>query len=290
MANAPDIAVTGVTGHIGGRVARRLAERGVSQRIVVRDLSSAPDIAGALAVQAPSYGDAPAMRAALEGTRTLFLVSARETQDRLQQHLTAVNAARAAGVERIVYLSFVGAAPEATFTLARQHYETEEAIRAAIPHWTFLRSSLYADFVPYIAGEDGVIRGPAGDGRVAWTPRDDVADVAAAVVLAGDEHDCKTYNTTGARTLSCAETAEILGAVTGRPIRYHAETIEEAWGSRRHFGAPDWEVDGWITSYAAVANGEMDIVSDTVARVTGRPAAELEPFLRANPDLWRHLS
>jgi NAD(P)H dehydrogenase (quinone) len=290
MANTSDIAVTGVTGNIGGRVARRLAERGVPQRLVVRDLDSAPNLAGAVAVQARSYGDATAMQAALDGIRTLFFVSGRETQDRLQQHLTVVTAARDAGVERIVYLSCMGAAPVATFTLARQHYATEEAIRAAIPHWTFLRSCLYADFVPFMTGADGVIRGPAGEGRVAWTPRDDVADVAAAVVLATDEHDGRIYDTTGPRALSCAETAEILGAVTGRSISYHAETIDEAWESRRHFGAPDWEMEGWITSYAAVANGELDTVSDTVARVVGRPAADLEPFLHANPDLWRHLT
>lgn len=289
MASTGNIAVTGATGAIGGRVARRLAERGVPQRLIVRDPSSAPDLPAAIAVRASSYSDAPAMRAALDGIHTLFLVSGREDEDRLSQHLAAVSAAHDAGVERVVYLSFVSAAPDATFTFARHHYHTEQAIDAAIPHWTSLRSNLYADFVPYFTGKDGVIRGPAGDGKVGWVPRDDIADVAVAVMLSGDEHDHQTYTTTGARALSAEETAAVLSDVTGRAITFHDETIDEAYELRRPFGAPDWEVEGWVTTYLAIANGEMDVVTDTVPRILGRPAAELDAFLRVNPDLWQHL-
>jgi hypothetical protein len=66
--------------------------------------------------------------------------------------------------------------------------------------------------------------------------------------------------------------------------------MDEARESRRKYGAPDWEVEGWITSYVAVATGEMDAVSDTVERLLGRPAQALEPFLRANPHLWERLA
>ena len=111
MASTSNIAVTGATGAIGGRVARRLAERGVPQRLIVRDVSSAPGLPGAIAVQASSYADATAMRAALDGIHTLFLVSGRETEDRLHHHLAAVSAAHDAGVERVVYLSFVRLRP-----------------------------------------------------------------------------------------------------------------------------------------------------------------------------------
>ena len=88
---------------------------------------------------ARSYGDGDAMREALEGVATLFLVPAEESADRVTQHRTAVDAAVAAGVERIVYLSFLAAAPDATFTLARDHWATEEHIRAAGVAFTFAR-------------------------------------------------------------------------------------------------------------------------------------------------------
>ena len=82
----------------------------------------------------------------------------------------------AAGVAHLVYTSFYGAAPDATFTLARDHWATEEHIRASGLAFTFLRDNLYADFLPLMADEHGVIRGPAGDGRVAAVAIDDVAD------------------------------------------------------------------------------------------------------------------
>ncbi len=157
----------------------------------------------------------------------------------------------------------------------------------ALP-FTSLRSSLYADFVPYFTSAERVIRGPAGDGRVAWVSRDDIADVVVATILAGPE-DGAIYDMTGPHALTMAETAAILGGVIDRPVLYERETLEEARASRAPTGAPEWEIEGWVTSYAAVATGEMDIVSDTVQRIAGHPPAALEPFLRAHPELWSHL-
>ena len=79
---------------------------------------------------------------------------------------------------RIVYLSSIGAADDATFTLARDHWHTEHIIRQTGVRWTFLRMNLYMNFVPSMVGADGAIRGPAGDRRLAAVLRDD--DVAAA--------------------------------------------------------------------------------------------------------------
>src|SRR5919107_3702181 len=127
------IAVTGATGTLGGRVAERLAGTdGVRLRLVVRDASRAPDLPGAEVVATPGgYSDGAGFAAALAGVDTLYLVSAAEAEDRVRQHLTAVEAAAAAGVRRIVYTSFVGAGNEdATFTLVRHHGATERAIAA----------------------------------------------------------------------------------------------------------------------------------------------------------------
>src|SRR5215213_7382805 len=101
------IAVTGATGEVGGRVARRLADRGIAQRLVVRDASRAPQLDGAEVATMTGYGDRESVRAALEGVGTLFLVPGEEATDRVEQHKTAVDAALDGGVERIVYLSFL---------------------------------------------------------------------------------------------------------------------------------------------------------------------------------------
>src|SRR4051812_22383160 len=122
--SGPLIAVTGATGAVGSRVARALSERGVRQRLVVRDPARAAELDGADVRRAAGFGAGDEMRAALEGVRTLLLIPAAEAPDRVRQHTTAVDAGVAAGVRRIVYLSFLRAAPDATFTLARDHWAT----------------------------------------------------------------------------------------------------------------------------------------------------------------------
>lgn len=288
MTNLPSLAVTGATGAVGGRVAARLSTSGISQRLILRRDAETPDLPGAVPVEVSDYGDADDMEKALAGVSTMFLVSFREAEDRLDRHFRAVEAAAAAGVERIVYLSFLRASPASTFLLGRQHFATEEHIRDLGVGFTFLRSSFYADFVPFFTGDDGVIRAPAGDGKVSWICRDDIADTVVAA-LTDDAYDAQTFENTGPAALDFDETAAILSRVSGREISYVAETVEEAWESRRPTGAPDWEIEGWISSYLAVANGELSHVSDTVERLCGRPPRDLESFLVDNPDLWAHL-
>jgi NAD(P)H dehydrogenase (quinone) len=280
-------AVSGATGAVGGRVAARLAELGLGQRLIVRDRSRAPDLPGAETAEA-SYDNPQAMRRALAGVQTFFMVSAGEAYERVRQHIAAVDAAVAAGVERIVYLSFLGAAPEATFTFARDHWHTEEHVRTTGLRHTFLRDSLYLDMLPAFAGADGVIRGPAGNGRVAAVARDDIADVAVAVLF-GDDHDGRTYDVTGPEAITLHQVAEELSQVTGRSITYRAETLAEAYASRASYGAPEWEVEGWVTSYAAIATGEMNVVSDTVSKLTGHEPQTLADFLRRHPESYQHL-
>ena len=272
------IAVTGATGELGSRVARGLAALDVPQRLVVRDPSRAPRLEHTEVVCVPSYADGAAMRDGLRGVDTLFLVSGRESIDRVEQHYSAITAALDAGVERIVYTSFLAAAPDATFTFARDHFHTERRIRATGLHYTFLRDSLYLDVIPLLAGEDGVIRGPAGDGRVAAVARDDVADVAIAV-LSSNEHDGMTYDVTGPEAFTVSEAAAEISRATGRTITFENETIEEARASRAGSGAEAWEIEGWVTSYAAIANGDLEHVSDAVMRLTGHAPHSLSELL-----------
>ena len=281
------IAVTGASGGIGGRVARALAAEGAPLRLVVRDPGRAPELGAEVAVA--SYRDGAAMRAAFDGAETVFLVSAAESADRVDEHLSAVDAAAAAGARRIVYLSFMGAAPDSVFTLARDHWATEERIRSTGAAHTFLRSCMYAEYVPVFASPEGVIRGPAGDGRAAFASRDDIADVAAAVLAAPEEHAGRTYDVTGPEALSLDEAAAILSDAAGREVVYERETLEQARESRRPSGAPDWEVEGWVTSYAAIARGSLEAVSDTVERVAGHPPRPLAQVLREHPESTAHL-
>jgi uncharacterized protein YbjT (DUF2867 family) len=291
------VAVTGASGRLGSRLALRLAAEGAHQRLVVRDLARVPRVADGLVLPdadvavVASYGDGEAMRRALDGVRTMFLVSGREAPDRVGQHRSAVDAAVAAGVERVVYTSFARAAPDALVKVARDHWATEEYLRASGLRWTFLRDNLYHHALTTFVGPDGVIRGPAGEGRVASVSHDDVADVATAVLL--DErsraHDGRTYDLTGPEALTLHEAAETLTRLTGRQIRYEPETVEQAYASRTGYDVAPEVVEGWVTSYTAIAAGALETVTHDVDRLVGRPARSFADWLDDYPDQWRHL-
>jgi uncharacterized protein YbjT (DUF2867 family) len=280
------IAVTGATGALGAAVAGLLAEAGVEQRLVVRDASRAPRLPGAQ-VAVASYADTEAMARALDGVRTLFLVSGHEDPDRISLHRSAVAAARRAGVERVVYTSFMGAAPQASFPYARDHAATELAIRDAGMALTAMRNALYADMAPLFVGGDGVIRAPAGDGRVAWVARRDVARLAA-VLLTGEGHEHQVYDVSGPVAIDLHETARLLAAASGRAISYRPETLQEARASRA--GHPDWLVDGWIGSYLALHTGEGSVTSHTIEQLTGTPPWSLAELLARDPSSWSSLA
>lgn len=202
------IAVTGSTGGLGGEVARQLAAGGHRQRLVVRDAGRAPRLAGA-EVATASYDDRHPMVKALTGADTLFFVSGHEGPDRVAQHTSLIDAAAEAGVRRIVYTSFLGAAPHATFSFARDHAATEQAVIAAGIELTSLRHSLYAEAACAFVGADGIMRGPAGVGRIAWLPRYDAARLATTV-LTEQGHEGQIYDVSGPEAISLADTATIL--------------------------------------------------------------------------------
>jgi NAD(P)H dehydrogenase (quinone) len=236
-------AVTGSTGDVGRRVAEGLAALGFAQRLIVRDPARAPQLAGAEVAVVSGYSDARGMGAALVGVETLFLVSAHDIMgirhralmsgqpvpayDRVHEHMAVVAAAAAAGVERIVYLSFVNPSAEGTFILGRDHFHTEEFIRSTGLAFTFLRQNMYMDKVLQHVARSDVIRAPAGEGRVAWVARADVAEAAVgAFINAG--HEGQTYDLTGPEALTMAETAERLASALERPITYEPQTADEA--------------------------------------------------------------
>ncbi|MCW3038508.1 MAG: Nitrogen transcription regulator, NmrA family [Solirubrobacterales bacterium] len=291
MSQQQVIAVTGATGGIGGRVAARLAAAGVRQRLIVRDAARAPEHPGAEVRTVPGgYADTAGLTAALTGASTLLLVSAAEAEDRVAQHVSAVQAAAGAGITHVVYLSFLGAAPDATFTLARDHHHTEAAVREHGLGFTFLRDSLYLDFVPGMVGADGVLRGPAGSkGRVGAVARKDVADAAAAVLLDPAPHAGVTYDLTGPEAFTLPEAAATMSDVCGRPITFHHESVQEAFESRMDPAVPDFMIDAWVTTYLAIRDGELATVSSAVQDLTGHAPRGLREVLEAHPGCLDHV-
>lgn len=274
------IAVTGPTGTVGGSVARILAAEGVPLVLPVRSPDQAPHLRASL-VREASYADVDAAVASLAGVELLFMVSASEEADRVATHRSFVDAAREAGVGHIVYTSFLDASPNATFLLARDHWHTEEYLRESGLSCTFLRDNLYLDLVPALAGADGVIRGPAGAGRLSAVAQADVARSAAAVLRAPGAHAGKIYHLTGPEAFTLAEAAATITDLTPATVRFEDQPHDEAIAARAHYGAPGWQVEAWVSTYTAIARGELAELSPDVERLTGRRPISLRDLLTA---------
>ena len=282
-----NLAITGSSGNIGGMVARHISTRGLPLILPLRNPTKAPYLSNCEARRF-AYGDLELAKQALNEVDVLFMVSAAESPTREQEHLTLVQAASEAGVQHIVYLSFAQAALDSTFTLlARTHAVTENAIRQTNMRYTFLRDNFYSEMMATIANADGIIAGPAEDGRVACVSQRDVAQAAANVIAdiecGNHRHDNQTYTLTGSQSLSCAEIAAVLTEITGKPHRYHNETVEEAFAIRKaeYSDMPDWQIEAWVSTYTAIAKGELAAVSDDLPQLLGRTPLNFEDVVKA---------
>lgn len=277
------ILVTGASGHVGGRVAELLADRDVAFRVMTRTPGRAA-VRGEVPVVQGDYRDPNSLQKVFDGVTVAFLVSGyAQPGVRARQHENAISEAVRAGVDHVVYLSFQGAAPDSAFPMSRDHFQTEQILRDRECSFTALRDNLYMDLLPEMFGPEGIVRGPAGEGQVAWVSREDVARTVVGVVTNPEPFE-GIHNVTGPESLTLAETAERMSALVDRLLRYENETVEEARVWRRQLDVPEWEVETWIGSYEAIAAGELEESSDTVERITGRAPYRLEDYFSTYPE------
>lgn len=273
------IGITGVTGKLGSYVADLIDKKGIASVHLARSPERAKDYASS-EIRRMSYTNTPEVVEALKGINILLMVSARENPERIKEHKEFLDAARLAGVQHIVYTSFYGADEKATFTLSRDHAQTEDYIKELGFTYTFLRDNFYLDFLIDIALENGEIRGPAGNGKVSAVARKDTSRVAAEILLNPKEWENHSLNLTGPEDLSMEEIVVLLSKETGKAITYVDESVEEAYESRKKWPAQTWEYDAWVSTYTAIKVGEQAGVSTDIEKVLGHPANSLLDILR----------
>ena len=272
------IAVTGVTGNLGGMVSRLCKENGIKVRNLARNKEKAEKM-GFSDVFKSSYDKSEDTVKSLEGIDVLFMVSGSENPDRVQQHKDFIDAAKTAGVSHIVYLSFYNASKNSIFTLGRDHYATEEYIKENGFKYIFLRDNFYADFFVDMCREYGEIKGPAENGKVSAVVRSDVSEVAAKILENPEKWENQTLNMTGPEELTMEEITKLASKYLGKEIKYIPETVDEAYESRKIWKAEQWEYDSWVSTYTAIAEGEQAGVSNDIEKVLGRKATSLTEYL-----------
>lgn len=279
------VAVTGATGHLGQLVIEHLLARGTEPGEIVA-LARDPERAGALAaagvtVRAFDYDQPDALASALAGVGSLLLVSGTAFGRRVEQHRAVIDAAKVAGVARIVYTSSPSA-DESINPVAPEHRGTEEYLAASgVPHVVLRNGWYHENYLGALqaAAQTGEVLTSAGAGRVASAAREDYAE-AAAVVLASDEVG-RTYELTGDVAWSFDDLAAHLTSVLGRQVVAHHVTPAEHSALLAAAGL-DAGTIGFVTGVdAAIAAGELGRVNGELSTLIGHPTTPIIDTLSA---------
>ena len=276
-------ALTGATGQLGQLVVAELLGRGTAPGeivAVVRDAAKAQALAGAgVQVRVADYDEPEALRTALEGVDRLLLISSPTVGRRTAQHGNVVDAARAAGVARILYTSLLRA-DTSTMPLAEDHRVTEQLLRDSGVPAVVLRNGWYVEnYTDQLAAHQaaGAAVSAVGDARVAPAPRSDHA-AAAATALLDDSPDSAVPELVGPAA-TMAELAAVLSEATGSALPYRAVGLDEYRAGLLAAGL-DEGTAGFVTALeAGAAHGELDGDPGALEALLGRPATDLRTAL-----------
>lgn len=280
------IAVTASTGHLGRLVIAHLLRRGVPAQEIAA-LARTPEKAADLAAQGvqvrhADYFQPHTLRAALDGTDRVLLISSSDFYDRAAQHRHAIDAARDAGVALLAYTSLYRA-DTSTMRLAQDHQATEAYLRdSGVPH-TLLRNNWYTE--NYTSGaaqaiETGALIGSAGTGALNPATRQDYAEAAAAV-LATDGHAGAVYELAGDEAITLPGLAAEYARQSGRPVEYRDLTSDAYAAALQSFGLPEAVAATFADADRAIAQGELHADRRDLSTLIGRPTTPLAEAVAA---------
>ena len=270
------IAVTGATGQLGRLVLERLRAKLPPENIVglVRSPEKAADLG--ISIHAFDYAKADKLEPALRGVDTLLLISSSEVGQRATQHRNVIEAAKAAGVKRIVYTSLLHA-DVSPLNLADEHRTTEADLKASGLAHTVLRNGWYtenytASIPPALA--HGAFPGSAGDGRISSAPRSDYAD-AAVTVLTTQGHDGQVYELAGDEPYTLTQLAAEISRQSGKEIPYVNLPEADYAGILLKAGLPEWLAKGLASWDVGASQGALFDDGRQMSKLLRRPTTPL---------------
>ncbi|MEV0395931.1 SDR family oxidoreductase [Polymorphospora rubra] len=285
------ILVTGATGSIGGHLVRRLANDGVPFRAMVRDEARGAALGVDFVVG--DLDDPDSVARALDGVDRLFLnaggaVPADGEQPMVRQQRDAIDAARRAGVGRIVKISVWGAEEGGRLAVGA-HWRIEQHLKASGVEWSLLQPSGFMQNFATGAGSftaDGDLIGNHLDTPVSYIDAQDIA-ACAAVLLTGSRGAGETYVLTGPEALTQTEIAARLTTVVGTTVRHVGMPPAEMAAALTAQGLPARFADDVATLWAGIADGALATTTDAVRELTGRPPRTFDEFLADHRDALR---
>lgn len=283
------IVVTGATGKLGKLIVEELALRMPTNEIgvSVRDPGKAAELQGrGIRVRKGDFAQPHSLHQAFEGASQLLLVSSNASAfggDPLAQHRAAIHAAKAAGVQRIVYTSQIASNPISAFPPARDHAATEVMLAESGIAWTALRNGFYADSAPFFMGREwqkGKIAAPA-DGKVSWTAHSDLAAAAVAILTGVKAFNGPTPPLTASAALDLADLASVASSMMGFPVAREVLSDEAFAAQAKQFGLPEGFVRMSLGYYEASRRGEFTKVDSTLKELIGRQPQTMREVLGA---------
>lgn len=278
------IVLTGATGQLGRLIVDQLLavvdanELGV---LVRSEEKGAPFAAKGIAVHVGDYEDPASLVAAFQGVDVLLFTSNADFARRQVQHENVADAAKEAGVGRLVYTSIVATDPENP--LVATHLATEDYIKTTGVPYTFLRNNFYMDMVvEQVQGAiaQGAYRSPLeAENGAAFVTREDIARMATAV-LTTEGHEGKIYNLTGVEVVTPTLFAEVATAVSGKEIPFEQISWDDLAQGLKASGMPEGAVQ-WAVMFTRILDSNiLALVSDDIEDVTGTPPISFADFVK----------
>ena len=228
------------------------------------------------------FAEPGSLPAAFDGAEQLLLVSVNKLGDEaVRQHGNAIQAAKAAGVRRILYTSHQAASAASAFAPGRDHAATEALLQTSGVPYVSLRNGFYAESALFQLGgvrQSGKVALPQ-DGPVSWTVRADLVAAAVAGLLDPAVFDGISPPLTAMRTLDFAEIATIAGRLLGQPVAREVIADEQYRAALVARGLPEAMAVALGGLYRASRAGEFDVVDPTLRGLLGREPTPMEDVL-----------
>jgi len=279
------ILVFGATGALGGHLLDALVARGVDPATITaagRNEARLEALASAgFRTAIVNLSDVARVSEVVAQHAEVVLISGGDP-DRVEQHRTVIDAAKAAGVRHVYYTSGVRADDE-RFAINADHRATEEILVASGVTYTILRNTWYIEnFAQSLAGprHTGVFAAAAGNATVAAASRKDLAE-AIAVVVTTDGHDNATYSLSGDTDFTYDDIAAAMAVVLDRDVTYQPTPADALREIYEHSGM-DARLAGFLVGLdEMIGAGVFARAGDDLSRLLGRPTTGLVEGLRA---------